>query len=77
MSYITLDVPWEKGVCILPFINCPYRVLNIDWQAVCDDIDVGPFNSDAGCYKVTWKRNMILSSKMTRVPIPVIEDENE
>ncbi len=47
--------------CILPYAICVYKKAATPRRpmAFCDDIRIGPGNSDAKCFKVTWKKQMI------------------
>lgn len=64
--------------CILPYSAlCPYKRSSTPRRptAFCDDITTGPGNSDAACFKVTWKKQMIENSLDSGVALVVMEDE--
>ena len=70
--------------CILPFSRCLYSVerLGAFQKTYCDDIQICPGNSDARCFRVVAKKNMILLSLIAEpynekttdayFPLPVI-----
>ncbi len=66
--------------CILPFARCVYAN-NVKHRAdlhFCDEIEVGPHNSDAKCFKLTWKKQMIersLDSRVVKVKFDWDEEE--
>ena len=86
------DVIWVAGLpkgvqvtgkycapCILPYSKCVYQKATTKRRpmAFCDDIEVGPHNSDAKCFKVTWKKQMIERSLDSGVALVSLDKEEE
>lgn len=65
--------------CILPYIFCVYKNIGTRKRpmAFCDDIRVGPGNSDSKCFKLTWKKKMIESSLDSGVVLLQLEEKEE
>lgn len=67
--------PTRPGMCILPFCWCVYKEYDSAYGAMCAEVSEAPFNSDASCFKLSWKRDYVGRSASGDIPILVPRED--